>query len=130
MGGRGSSRGGSALPRSSVAPGFGRGARPRTLTLTLRPSLVVSSWRLGSRGSPGIGLIRSDYSRADFGSQGVVELGAGVVAEAVERDAENVLHLGGLAGRELGDAHHHLDHVADGDIGAHDAGVLRALEQG
>jgi hypothetical protein len=52
-GGRGSSRGGSALPRSSVRPGFGGGAKPGTLTLNVRPSLVVSSGVLGSSGSPG-----------------------------------------------------------------------------
>src|SRR3954447_2395253 len=56
MSGRGSSRGGSALPRSSVCPGFGGGVRPGTLTLNLRPSLVVSSLGFGSSGSPGIGL--------------------------------------------------------------------------
>jgi hypothetical protein len=37
MSGRGSSRGGSALPRSSVCPGCGGGVRPGTLTLNLRP---------------------------------------------------------------------------------------------
>src|SRR3954447_3620587 len=57
MSGRGSSRGGSALPRSSVRPGFGGGVRPGTLTLNLRPSLVVSSSGFGSSGSPGIGLM-------------------------------------------------------------------------
>src|SRR3954453_1439904 len=62
MGGRGSSRGGSALPRSSVRAALGGGARPATLILNLRPSLVVSSGSLGSSGSPGIGLMHSGYS--------------------------------------------------------------------
>lgn len=59
---RGSSRGGSALPRSSVARGFTRGASPGTLTFTLRPSLVVSSGGCGSSGSPGIGVMARGYS--------------------------------------------------------------------
>jgi hypothetical protein len=62
MSGRGSSRGGSALPRSSVRTGFGGGARPGILSLNLRPSLVVSSLGLGSSGSPGIGLMDPGYS--------------------------------------------------------------------
>jgi hypothetical protein len=59
-GGRGSSRGGSALPRRSVLLGFGRGARPGMLSLTLRPSLVVSS--------RGLGLERNAFSLSHLGS--------------------------------------------------------------
>src|SRR3954465_2212898 len=64
-GGRGSSRGGSALPRSSVRPGFGGGASPGALILNVRPSLVVSSGVFGSSGSPGIGVMDRGYSRAE-----------------------------------------------------------------
>src|SRR3954470_12581713 len=60
--GRGSSRGGSELPRSSVRAGFGGGVRPGTRTLTFRPSPIVSSGALGSSGSPGIGLMHRGYS--------------------------------------------------------------------
>ena len=62
MSGRGSSRGGSALPRSSVRAGFGGGARPGALILNLRHRSSSSSVGLGSSGAPGIGLMESDYS--------------------------------------------------------------------
>ena len=63
MSGRGSSRGGSAFPRSSVRSGFGGGVKPGILSLNLRPSLVVSSGALDSSGSPGIGVMDPGYSR-------------------------------------------------------------------
>ena len=47
----------------------------------------------------------------------------------VTRDPEDVLDLRGIARRDLGDPHEHLDHVADVDVRPYDAGLLGAREQ-
>ena len=52
------------------------------------------------------------------------------VAQAVERDPQDVLGLLRVGGRDLGDPHDHLDDVADVGVGAHDPGLLGALSSG
>ena len=51
------------------------------------------------------------------------------VAQAVERDVEDVVDLPGLAGRDLGDPADHLDDLGEVGVGAHDPGLLGALQQ-
>src|SRR3954469_10457454 len=57
IGKRGSSRGGSAAPRSAVPLGWAAGARPGIFSLTLRPSPRVSSAAGRLSGSDGIGVM-------------------------------------------------------------------------
>ena len=56
-------------------------------------------------------------------------LGLGAIAKTVEGDAQDVLDLTRIAGRDLGDPHDHLHHLGEPDVLADGAGFLGALQQ-
>src|SRR5215218_4763729 len=96
IGGRGSLRGGSTPPRCS-AWGFTGGASPGSLSLTLRPSLVVSSGACGSSGSPGIGVIGRDYSALAAVGRSSTVLPEPAGQLGARRDAQLAVDVGEVA---------------------------------
>lgn len=105
--------------RGRPAPAAGSVAPPQADTKVLghMKSGVIYDWAAGGgpkQGPPG-------RSRASS------FLALGLVAKAVEGDAEDVLDLAPVADRDLGDPDHHLHDVRKLDVLPRDARLLGAL---